>query len=173
MEYDGVIIKPSLDEALEHYGVAGMRWGVRKAEKNAGTRTKLAIRKYRDLEEKRKQSPFRSEKKKLKLQMKNQYANIKRAKKVDYGEKLVKNKEKRHKVSSTFVLSGLLGGLSYINANVGLRALADGDKLGIGFLGLSAIQGLAAGANLSAGIRQRYKNVSIDEFRSQATKKKQ
>lgn len=28
--YDGVIIKPSLDEVLEHHGVKGMRWGFRK-----------------------------------------------------------------------------------------------------------------------------------------------
>ncbi len=26
MEYDGVILKPDLDEALEHYGVKGMKW---------------------------------------------------------------------------------------------------------------------------------------------------
>lgn len=25
-KYDGVINKPSLDEALEHYGVKGMKW---------------------------------------------------------------------------------------------------------------------------------------------------
>lgn len=30
MEYDGVILKPDLDEALEHYGVLGMKWGRRK-----------------------------------------------------------------------------------------------------------------------------------------------
>ncbi len=30
MEYDGVILKPDLDEALEHYGVLGMKWGIRK-----------------------------------------------------------------------------------------------------------------------------------------------
>lgn len=29
MTYDGVINKPPLDEALQHYGVPGMRWGVR------------------------------------------------------------------------------------------------------------------------------------------------
>ena len=30
MTYDGVILKPDLDEALEHYGVLGMKWGHRK-----------------------------------------------------------------------------------------------------------------------------------------------
>ena len=30
MTYDGVIIKPSLDDVLEHHGVKGMKWGIRK-----------------------------------------------------------------------------------------------------------------------------------------------
>ena len=30
MTYDGVILKPDLDEALEHYGVKGMEWGKHK-----------------------------------------------------------------------------------------------------------------------------------------------
>lgn len=30
MMYDGVINKPSLDEALEHYGVKGMKWDKKK-----------------------------------------------------------------------------------------------------------------------------------------------
>ena len=32
MMYDGVINKPDLDEALEHYGVKGMKWRKRKAK---------------------------------------------------------------------------------------------------------------------------------------------
>lgn len=30
MTYDGVTTKPTLDEALQHYGVVGMKWGIRK-----------------------------------------------------------------------------------------------------------------------------------------------
>ena len=30
--YDGIVIKPELDDALEHYGVKGMKWKKRKAK---------------------------------------------------------------------------------------------------------------------------------------------
>lgn len=30
MMYDGIVLKPPLDDALEHYGVKGMKWGRRK-----------------------------------------------------------------------------------------------------------------------------------------------
>lgn len=29
--YDGVVIKPDLDNALEHYGVKGMKWRKERA----------------------------------------------------------------------------------------------------------------------------------------------
>lgn len=34
--YDGVISKPPLDEALAHYGVLGMKWGIRKELSSTG-----------------------------------------------------------------------------------------------------------------------------------------
>ena len=48
MTYDGVIIKPDLDEAIEHYGVLGMKWGIRRDLRNQGyvsNRTKRKITK--------------------------------------------------------------------------------------------------------------------------------
>lgn len=48
MTYDGVITKPDLDEALKHYGVMGMKWGVRKDLRKTGSisqKTKNKIKK--------------------------------------------------------------------------------------------------------------------------------
>lgn len=43
--YDGVVLKPSLDEALAHYGVPGMRWGHRKQQlRSMGLNRKQARR---------------------------------------------------------------------------------------------------------------------------------
>ena len=42
--YDGVMMKPDLDDVLEHHGVKGMKWGFRKQKAKAvnsnGTRKK-------------------------------------------------------------------------------------------------------------------------------------
>lgn len=42
MIYDYVINKPSLDEALEHYGVKGMKWKKRKHPKEAARQKRAA-----------------------------------------------------------------------------------------------------------------------------------
>lgn len=41
-KYDGVILKPDLDEALEHYGVKGMKWKKRKHPKEAARQKRAA-----------------------------------------------------------------------------------------------------------------------------------
>lgn len=38
--YDGVMLKPDLDDALAHYGVMGMKWGIRKDLKKTGSISK-------------------------------------------------------------------------------------------------------------------------------------
>lgn len=50
--YDGTITKPDLDEAIEHYGVLGMRWGVRKDRTSSGrlgSKTRKKLRKGIDV----------------------------------------------------------------------------------------------------------------------------
>ena len=37
--YDGVVIKPDLDDLLEHHGVKGQKWGIRKAFTTLGNRS--------------------------------------------------------------------------------------------------------------------------------------
>ncbi len=44
-KYDGVINKPDLDEALQHYGVMGMKWGVRKDPARAWDRANKELAK--------------------------------------------------------------------------------------------------------------------------------
>lgn len=39
--YDGVMIKPELDDALEHYGVKGMKWRKRLKGKYYSTKSKV------------------------------------------------------------------------------------------------------------------------------------
>ena len=46
MTYDGVIIKPSLDDVLEHHGIKGMRWGHRKQRIKKGRRRRYSIKTY-------------------------------------------------------------------------------------------------------------------------------
>ena len=48
MTYDGVIEKPELDE-LYHYGVQGMKWGVRKSASRDGSGGKIPHKKYSTL----------------------------------------------------------------------------------------------------------------------------
>lgn len=41
MIYDYVITKPNLDDALEHFGVKGMKWKKRKGRKKEDLKSKL------------------------------------------------------------------------------------------------------------------------------------
>lgn len=43
--YDGVIIKPDIDEALAHYGVMGMKWGIRRDLRKNGSISKKTKKK--------------------------------------------------------------------------------------------------------------------------------
>lgn len=101
--YDGVILKPDLsDETLEHYGVKGMKWGVRRYEQKGGTKTKKRIKKFRDAEQKYErakanystsltkadQKRYKNEMKSAKRDMKYQYQKTKEANLADQGKEL-------------------------------------------------------------------------------------
>lgn len=55
MFYDYVITKPSLDEALKHYGVLGMKWGHRKLDRKkvSAERARKRVGKISERENKR------------------------------------------------------------------------------------------------------------------------
>ena len=81
------------EETLTHYGVKGMKWGIRRYEKNPGVKTGKRIKKFRAAEAKydqiKKTDPKnRSALKSAKREMKNQYKLVKQAKLADEGQKL-------------------------------------------------------------------------------------
>lgn len=53
-KYDGVILKPTLDEALEHYGVKGMKWRKRKKNNLHDAFKEAIVKKQEEEWEKRK-----------------------------------------------------------------------------------------------------------------------
>lgn len=45
-DYDGTLAKPELDDVLEHHGVKGMKWGIRRYQNEDGTYTSAGRRRY-------------------------------------------------------------------------------------------------------------------------------
>lgn len=105
--YDYVITKPELnDETLEHFGVKGMRWGVRRMEKK-GFGTKASKRakkfnaaadkydaaksKYKSSVDKASKKKYKSEMKSAKKEVKDQYKKTKQARLADQGAELYGN----------------------------------------------------------------------------------
>lgn len=75
MYYDGVIEKPEMDDLIiEHYGVLGMKWGVRKNPAKAYSRATA------ELAKRKKKSGERTKKKVYKLSRKAQRLNRKASK---------------------------------------------------------------------------------------------
>lgn len=171
--YDGVAMKPELDDALRHYGVLGMRWGVRRAEKKGGVRTKKKAKVFNDLYAKRKVATSKEEKKALKLQMKKAYKDLKRAKLIDKGEKLSKQGVKKRKVAGDFALSGASFALGNLNTQLALKDRAEGDDTGANIWGaLAGLQYANAGSNLASGIAQRRRNVALEAYEKEKRKNK-
>lgn len=166
MVYDYVITKPELDDALAHYGVRGMRWGVRKAIRKGGIMTRRKAKIFGDLDIKRRQATSRSEKKYLKGEMKKAYADVRRAKIIDRGEMLSKRGDKRKAVAGQFAAAGVGGALAYGRARAALRAFKKGSKKdAILNASLAALMAAGSASNLGVGIHQRKKNLAIDAYR--------
>lgn len=59
MEYDGIVAKPDMDDILEHHGVKGMKWGIRRYQNADGSYTAAGRRRYaldRDVNDKSRQN---------------------------------------------------------------------------------------------------------------------
>lgn len=101
--YDGIILKPELsEETLRHYGVKGMKWGVRRYEEKGGTKTRKRLKKYRDAESRYQRAKdnystsmtrfdrgrYKNEMKTAKRDMKYQRTKVKEAYLADQGKEL-------------------------------------------------------------------------------------
>lgn len=143
MYYDGVIEKPDLsEETLVHYGVKGMKWGIRRYEKKGGTKLTKRIAKWREAEkkysnderayksatDKKMRSELRAKKKQSRKELSRQYKQVKYAHRADQGADLYsKGKTITSNVQKLEVAGTLIAAGSYL-----LPKLLSSNKLPVG-----------------------------------------
>ena len=72
-----------------HYGVLGMKWGIRRYQNKDGTYTQAGVARYRKAEGARQNAANRKSKREATKEMKVAYKSLKRANRADKGKKLV------------------------------------------------------------------------------------
>ena len=128
--YDNVITKPPLnEETLTHFGVKGMRWGVRRYEKNAGTKTAKRIKKFKEADEKyvkAKMSGNKQATRYAKKEVRNQYKKVKQARLADQGAEIYANSGR---ITSNRAVSGTMKGVGGAAITAGAFLVKNGNNL--------------------------------------------